>query len=225
MSTFNRRSHDRHLSSGRSVHVSKHQVKTSDSPRFVGYGSSGSIARGNAPIAHDGAYDSIIEVNHIGFENSELADEKTHSVLIPNAQCPVCGEAVFFYSNSAGSAVFFDEVGRPWPKHPCTNRTLYVSKDQNFHPTPRITRVAVAPFHNVELTVQILQVVKYRKIGLSYYVELIDPDNKQIIGSWKTSIPVSVRTGQMVLIEEKYMSYVDQISTNAVVVIGELEKH
>jgi hypothetical protein len=40
----------------------------------------------------------------------------------PNARCPVCGAAVFFYSNSHGSRVFFDHLGAPWPKHACTDR-------------------------------------------------------------------------------------------------------
>lgn len=38
----------------------------------------------------------------------------------PNARCPVCGASVYFYSNEHGSRVFFDELGPPWPKHPCT---------------------------------------------------------------------------------------------------------
>jgi len=38
----------------------------------------------------------------------------------PNATCPVCGERVYFYQNGFGSCVFFDEIGPPWPKHPCT---------------------------------------------------------------------------------------------------------
>ena len=41
--------------------------------------------------------------------------------LTPNAQCPVCGAAVYFWSNAAGSRVYFDEMGPPWPKHPCTD--------------------------------------------------------------------------------------------------------
>jgi hypothetical protein len=39
----------------------------------------------------------------------------------PNATCPVCGASVFFYQNEYGSRVFFDELGPPWPKHPCTD--------------------------------------------------------------------------------------------------------
>ncbi len=39
----------------------------------------------------------------------------------PNAMCPVCGALVYFWSNAYGSRVFFDEMGPPWPKHPCTD--------------------------------------------------------------------------------------------------------
>lgn len=39
----------------------------------------------------------------------------------PNAMCPVCGQVVYYYQNNAGSRVFFDELGPPWPKHPCTD--------------------------------------------------------------------------------------------------------
>jgi len=33
----------------------------------------------------------------------------------------VCGAEVFFYSNEHGSRVYFDDLGPPWPKHPCTD--------------------------------------------------------------------------------------------------------
>lgn len=41
----------------------------------------------------------------------------------PNASCPVCGAAVFFYQSPYGGRVFFDELGPPWPKHPCTDNS------------------------------------------------------------------------------------------------------
>lgn len=44
---------------------------------------------------------------------------------IPNAKCPVCGAAVFFYQSPFGGRVFFDELGPPWPKHPCTDNPRY----------------------------------------------------------------------------------------------------
>lgn len=46
-----------------------------------------------------------------------------HSLLVPNAHCPVCGDEVFFYRSPYGGAVYFDDVPWPWPKHPCTDRS------------------------------------------------------------------------------------------------------
>lgn len=44
----------------------------------------------------------------------------TARLVRPNAECPVCTQPVFFYQNANGSRVYFDELGPPWPKHPCT---------------------------------------------------------------------------------------------------------
>ena len=43
------------------------------------------------------------------------------SYVNPNARCPECLEPVFFYQSPDGGRVFFDELGPPWPKHPCTD--------------------------------------------------------------------------------------------------------
>ena len=43
----------------------------------------------------------------------------------PNAHCPVCGASVFYFQNEFGSRVFFDDLGVPWPKHPCTDNDIY----------------------------------------------------------------------------------------------------
>ena len=42
------------------------------------------------------------------------------SFTTPNAACPVCGASVFFYQSPNGGRVFFDNLGPPWTKHPCT---------------------------------------------------------------------------------------------------------
>lgn len=56
------------------------------------------------------------------------------SYINPNAQCPVCGAPVFYYCNENGSSVFFDELGPPWPKHPCTNNsTRYAPQALEHH--------------------------------------------------------------------------------------------
>ncbi len=43
--------------------------------------------------------------------------------VAPNAACPICRKAVFFYANASGSRVFFDELGPPWSKHGCTDNS------------------------------------------------------------------------------------------------------
>ena len=64
-----------------------------------------------------------------------------HSYTTPIA-CPICGDAVFLYQSEHGGRVFFDELGPPWPKHPCTDgaravqSTASVATDQSL-PTRR----------------------------------------------------------------------------------------
>lgn len=50
-----------------------------------------------------------------------ISDGSRASFTVPNAICPVCGAQVFFYQNDFGSRVYFDDLGPPWPKHPCTD--------------------------------------------------------------------------------------------------------
>jgi hypothetical protein len=42
----------------------------------------------------------------------------------PNARCPVCDAVVFYYESPYGGKVYFDELGPPWPKHPCTSQIV-----------------------------------------------------------------------------------------------------
>ncbi len=46
------------------------------------------------------------------------------SFISCNSNCPVCGAEVYFYQSSDGGRVYFDEIGPPWPKHPCTDSSL-----------------------------------------------------------------------------------------------------
>lgn len=50
-----------------------------------------------------------------------IHDTRKMGFLNPNARCPVCESAVFFYQSPNGGRVFFDEIGPPWTKHPCTD--------------------------------------------------------------------------------------------------------
>lgn len=106
MSTFRRRGHYRRGPNGQQVWVSEHSV-TRSSGKGYQYAPSTFSRPQNTPPA-------TVAPAFIRWPKSLLW-------VKANALCPVCGAAVFFYSNEFGSRVYFDEVGPPWPKHPCTD--------------------------------------------------------------------------------------------------------
>ncbi len=55
--------------------------------------------------------------------NQNGANSAAGCYVNSNARCPVCSVPVFFYANAAGSRVYFDDLGPPWPKHPCTDNS------------------------------------------------------------------------------------------------------
>lgn len=70
-------------------------------------------------------YDRRLFSRHLR-DRTEARQRETWSLFSggytdPNATCPVCGAPVFFYQSPYGGRVFFDELGPPWPKHPCTD--------------------------------------------------------------------------------------------------------
>lgn len=76
-----------------------------------GFGGEGHLGKSSASAG-------IFESN---FLNHRISYE---SFVNPNAKCPVCKEPVFFYQSPYGGRVFFDELGHPWLKHPCTDTSL-----------------------------------------------------------------------------------------------------
>ena len=71
---------------------------------------------GDGHLGGGGNWASQPESFHVAVSHFSIASSYTN----PNARCPVCGESVFFYQSPCGGRVFFDELGPPWPKHPCT---------------------------------------------------------------------------------------------------------
>lgn len=63
--------------------------------------------------------------------------------VTPNATCPVCKASVYFYSNASGSRVFFDELGPPWPKHPCTDRPQVADRVARHAPRPERRKIGL----------------------------------------------------------------------------------
>lgn len=64
------------------------------------------------------------------------------SFVNPNARCPVCQTPVFYYQSPFGGRVFFDALGIPWPKHPCTDQ--YWQRERR-NPAPLIHRYIGSP--------------------------------------------------------------------------------
>lgn len=51
----------------------------------------------------------------------------------PNAICKECGQKVFYYEHANGAKVLFDQLGPPWPLHPC-----YEANHNNQHLAERM---------------------------------------------------------------------------------------
>lgn len=71
------------------------------------------------PAVDGDPIDRIAEAD--SFVTAIISFQNPKSYTNPNAKCPVCGESVFFYQSEHGGRVFFDDLGWPWPKHPCTD--------------------------------------------------------------------------------------------------------
>jgi hypothetical protein len=56
----------------------------------------------------------------------------------PNARCPVCDASVFYYQNAHGSRLYFDDLGPPWPKHPCTDTVDFDTGPSTEHIVPSV---------------------------------------------------------------------------------------
>lgn len=56
--------------------------------------------------------------------NSDYKLKKNHyanfrAFTVPNVKCKTCHQLVYYYEHPSGSRVLFDELGPPWPLHPC----------------------------------------------------------------------------------------------------------
>lgn len=104
MTTYNRRGHYRRGRNGQLVWVSGHSVTRASGQTYQSSYRSPPTSYQTPPKA---------------LPTSPARLPRSERWAKPNAICPLCGAAVYFYSNEAGSRVYFDEIGPPWPKHPC----------------------------------------------------------------------------------------------------------
>jgi hypothetical protein len=77
--------------------------------------------RPNAPCNAGAATDDLRHRDSLTLLKGNSTRSISGCYVNPNAKCPVCGDAVYFYANEHGSRVFFDDLGPPWPKHHCTD--------------------------------------------------------------------------------------------------------
>lgn len=79
--------------------------------------------------------------------------QSTHPAI-----CPVCGANVFYYENDFGSKVWFDELGYPWPKHPCftsdpVRSRLVIDSVKKYDAGIRyMAAISIGYFHLVEIS-------------------------------------------------------------------------
>ena len=79
------------------------------------------VNNGRARFNREQALADLRRRDAISFLERNSARSISSCYVNPNARCPVCGASVFFYANQSGSRVYFDDLGHPWPKHPCTD--------------------------------------------------------------------------------------------------------
>ncbi|MBL5979725.1 hypothetical protein JAO85_20825 [Comamonas sp. NyZ500] len=72
-------------------------------------------------------FDNEPRPRQLGFQQG-TAQPLSGGFTRPGAKCPVCGDTVYFYQSPYGGRVFFDDLGPPWPKHPCTDNITASSK-------------------------------------------------------------------------------------------------
>lgn len=81
-----------------------------------GWGGEGHLGRSSGGV---GAEDTPLS-SYPAWVKAKYRSEST-GYTVPNARCPHCLANVYFYQSPDGGRVFFDELGPPWPKHPCTD--------------------------------------------------------------------------------------------------------
>lgn len=140
MAQYQRRGHYRQGKNGQRIWVSGHTVNRSSGSNYFRDPSPNS--RYNSGYSTPTAPAST--TTGAAFAKGRLP--RSTRWVKANASCPVCGALVYFYSNEHGSRVYFDEVGPPWPKHPCTDTGSARSpgdSEKNRRLAPRLYDISV----------------------------------------------------------------------------------
>lgn len=146
----------------------------------------------------------------------------------PNATCPVCGKPVFFYQNEHGSRVYFDELGPPWPKHPCLISEDLHAKDGASYPFERLPGQALEiddglRFQNRNLEDLFTERYGCRPWGLAEVEDIFEHEGRPVLElkriSWdvkdkiyvsRATFPSSCVKGTLVAVNGNWISYLDK---------------
>ncbi len=129
--------------------------------------------------------------------------------IAPNASCPVCGAAVYFYANEYGSRVYFDELGPPWPKHPCTSQheLARVVPAGSVVPTVRHGGGGGMPALTRLGRPLVVELVRPGARGTLLRLRSLQPGGQAKI--WRSDKDLAVSSGQIVFVSADVMSYID----------------
>ena len=87
-----------------------------------GFGGEGHRGRGGGPAKghrQNGAHSNALPRHWTGRSMSQRAVELRRSLLFP-VRCRFCGVQIFLFADPDGGFAIFSQIGKPWPKHRCS---------------------------------------------------------------------------------------------------------
>jgi hypothetical protein len=147
---------------------------------------------------------------------------------VPNGRCPVCSALVFFWWDGGDGEVAFDEIGPPWPMHPCAalarrdgrvdSFTMRVKPEPRrrwsyaaaaLRPRRRVSRAWFTSRYGVQPSASAWVVVAVYSAPPITGVIL----RKVRLGGtpvhWVVPVPISLSPDDIVFIEDDYMTYIN----------------
>jgi hypothetical protein len=178
------------------------------------------------PLAYDSTSDNAATILREYGVNRSFAS----CFVNPNAKCPVCFAAVYYYENSQGSRVFFDDLGWPWPKHPCTDSRKQIRTPCRADPHPihvrkrgEIDQIATSlaqarrdprrDFFDLhgEYPPDLLRILEVRRVGFENFLKAysVSLGESAVRYLHFTSAKLTPQVGEFVSVGSGYMSVFD----------------
>lgn len=211
MTTYNRRGHYRRGKNGKLIWVSSHTVTRTSGRSYSPWSWSSTPSPPSTYVQPQPTYRSAV--------TRTVRLPRSTGMVRPNAVCPVCGAHVYFYSNEHGSRVYFDEVGPPWPKHPCTdnygsNMASGLTSSRRNAPALYTAKIGRRKLYSERVPASIrskaFTVNHLRHSGDCTVLALQPIYQNASPKEWITARQISVPIGQLVFVDNGSMSYMDE---------------